>query len=93
MAIFGSVASQGILEGSLYMLFFGVGTIPLMTTAIYLGNFLNKTIKQRIVKVIPVIVVIVGVLFIVRGMGLDIPYISPSEMVAVEQISAKHSCH
>lgn len=93
MAVFGSVAAGGALNGGLYMVFFGLGTIPLMTTATYLGNFLNVTLKQRILKAIPIFVVIVGVLFILRGMGLGIPFISPSEMVAVEQVSVKHSCH
>ncbi|MFD1063981.1 sulfite exporter TauE/SafE family protein [Winogradskyella litorisediminis] len=93
MAIFGAIASQGVMEGALYMFFFGIGTIPLMTTAIYLGNFLNNNLKKLIIKAIPVLVVIVGILFILRGLGLDIPYISPSEMVAIEQVSATHSCH
>jgi sulfite exporter TauE/SafE len=75
------------------MAIFGLGTIPLMTTAIYLGNFLKGTIKQRIVKAIPVFVVIIGVLFILRGMGLGIPYISPSENVRIEKIAAQHACH
>ncbi|WP_035336579.1 sulfite exporter TauE/SafE family protein [Dokdonia sp. PRO95] len=93
MAIFGALASGGAWEGGLYMAVFGLGTIPLMTTAIYLGNFLKGKAKQRIVKVIPVFVVIVGVLFIVRGLGLGIPYVSPSKMVSVEKVAAQHSCH
>lgn len=93
MAIFGAVASGSIINGGLYMLGFGLGTIPLMTTAIYLGNYLNVKIKQRVAKAIPVFVIIVGVLLILRGLGLKIPYVSPSDMVAVDQVSAKHSCH
>ncbi|WP_405250423.1 sulfite exporter TauE/SafE family protein [Dokdonia sp. Asnod3-C12] len=93
MAIFGALASSGAWEGGLYMAVFGLGTIPLMTTAIYLGNFLKGKAKQRIVKMIPVFVVIVGVLFIVRGLGLGIPYVSPSKMVSVEKVAAQHSCH
>jgi len=93
MAIFGALATGGVWEGSLYMAIFGLGTIPLMTSAIYLGNFIKGKAKQRILKGVPVVVVIVGLLFILRGMGLGIPYISPSEMVAIEQVSAKHNCH
>ncbi|WP_298347982.1 sulfite exporter TauE/SafE family protein [uncultured Dokdonia sp.] len=93
MAVFGALASGDALQGGLYMAIFGLGTIPLMTTAIYLGNFLKGTIKQRIVKAIPVFVVIIGVLFILRGMGLGIPYISPSENVRIEKIAAQHACH
>ncbi|MEO5789500.1 sulfite exporter TauE/SafE family protein [Gelidibacter sp.] len=78
MAVFASLAMEGALKGSLYMALFGIGTIPLMTSAIYLGKFLNATIKQRIQKAIPIFVVIIGLLFIVRGLGLGIPYLSPA---------------
>lgn len=93
MAVFGSLASGSASYGALYMVIFGLGTIPLMTTAIYLGNFLKEKIKQRILKVIPVFVVLIGLLFILRGMGLGIKYISPSKMVTVEKVSTMHSCH
>ena len=93
MAIFGALATGNAWEGSLYMALYGLGTVPLMTTAIYLGNFLTKTIKQRVLKLIPAFVVVIGLLFIIRGLGLGIPYLSPSNMVTVEQASAAHSCH
>lgn len=78
MAVFGSLATGSAVQGGLYMVLFGVGTIPLMTAAIYLGKFLNTNIKQRIQKAIPVFVVIIGLLFILRGLGLGIPYLSPA---------------
>ncbi|MEP5935550.1 MAG: sulfite exporter TauE/SafE family protein, partial [Winogradskyella arenosi] len=91
MAVFGAVATGNLLQGSLYMLLFGLGTIPLMTTAIYLGKFLNSNIKQRIQKVIPVLVMVIGVLFILRGLGLGIPYISPAPIT--EMASSAMECH
>ncbi|NER17763.1 sulfite exporter TauE/SafE family protein [Spongiivirga citrea] len=93
VAIFGALASGGALQGGAYMVFFGLGTIPLMTTAIYLGNFLKGKTKQRLKRAIPVFVVAIGILFILRGMGLDIPYISPSELVAVEKVDNQMICH
>jgi uncharacterized protein len=38
MAVFGAVATGDIFSGSIYMLMFGIGTIPLMTTAVYFSN-------------------------------------------------------
>jgi len=73
MAVFGSMVSGSALQGSFYMVLFGLGTVPLMTSAIYLGKFLNSTIRQRIQKAIPVFVVIIGILFVMRGLGLGIP--------------------
>lgn len=78
MAVFASLATASAVNGSIYMLLFGLGTIPLMTTAIYISQFLKGNIRQRIQKAIPVFVVIIGVLFILRGLGLGIPYVSPA---------------
>ncbi len=83
MAVFASLAMQNATLGGLYMVLFGLGTIPLMTTAIYLGKFLNTSIKQRIQKAIPVFVIIIGLLFILRGLGLGIPYLSPAPIVEI----------
>jgi sulfite exporter TauE/SafE len=91
MALFASLTTGQAYLGSLYMVLFGLGTIPLMTSAIYLGKFLNTKVKQRIQKAIPVFVVIIGLLFIIRGLGLGIPYLSPSPMV--DMVSNTSVCH
>ncbi|NCP89837.1 MAG: sulfite exporter TauE/SafE family protein [Flavobacteriales bacterium] len=91
MAVFGAIASGNAVEGSLYMMFFGLGTIPLMTTAIYFSNFLKGAMRQKIQKAIPVFVVLIGALFILRGLGLGIPYISPSPIS--EMVTGAMNCH
>lgn len=91
MAVFASITTANAFQASLYMMLFGVGTIPLMTTAIYLGKFLNTNIKQRIQKAIPVFVIIIGLLFILRGLGLGIPYLSPAPIT--ETVSSAIECH
>lgn len=90
IAVFGAIATGSIYEGSLYMLLFGLGTIPLMTGAVYFSGMLNKLGRQRIRKLIPVFVVLVGALFILRGLGLGIPYISPAPVTGM---TAEASCH
>jgi len=91
MAVFASLAMQSTTQGSLYMILFGLGTIPLMTTAIYIGKFLNIKAKQRIQKAIPVFVIIIGLLFIIRGLGLDIPYLSPAPITEIAK--GQIECH
>lgn len=91
MAVFASLTANSAFYGSLYMILFGLGTIPLMTTVIYFGKFLNSTIKQRIQKAIPVFVVIIGFLFILRGLGFGIPYISPAPVVDI--VTNNIECH
>ncbi|KAA3625540.1 MAG: sulfite exporter TauE/SafE family protein [Flavobacterium sp.] len=91
MAVFGAVAAGDLFNGSLYMILFGLGTVPLMTTAVYFGNFLTLRLRQRIRKIIPVFVLVIGLLFILRGMGLGIPYVSPKPVT--KQINTEMECH
>ena len=90
MALFGAIATGDAWQGSLYMAVFGIGTIPLMTTAIYFGNFLTGKVRRYITKAIPVIVILMGLLFILRGMGLGIPFLSPPPVS--QEVSAEYEC-
>jgi len=90
MAVFGAAAMGSAWQGSLYMALFGLGTVPLMTTAIYFGRFLNENIRRYIRKSIPTVVIVMGCLFILRGMGLGIPYISPAPVQ--QSVSATYAC-
>ena len=90
MAVFGAIAIGQIWQGGLYMTFFGIGTIPLMTVMVYVSNFLSGSVRQQLQKAIPVVVVIIGLLFIIRGMGLGIPYLSPKPVT--ETVSAGFEC-
>lgn len=79
-ALFGALAMQNQWYSTLYMLLFGMGTIPLMTAVVYVSNLLSFPIRTKVQKVIPVVICLIGVLFILRGLGLGIPYVSPSDM-------------
>lgn len=91
MAVFGALATTNAFSGSLYMFLFGLGTIPLMTAVVYLGNFTKGTFRRSVQKAIPVVVIFIGVLFILRGLGLGIPYVSPSPVLEV--VSSINVCH
>jgi len=91
MALFAAIAGGNALNGILYMAVFGLGTIPLMTTAIYFSQFLKGKARQRIQKAIPVFVILIGALFILRGLGLGIPYLSPAPVY--ELVSNGVDCH
>lgn len=91
MALFGAIAGGDAYKGSLYMIVFGLGTIPLMTTAIYFSHFLKGTARQKIQKIIPVFVVVIGLLFIIRGLGLGIPYLSPAPITEIA--TSAIDCH
>ncbi|AZQ59279.1 sulfite exporter TauE/SafE family protein [Maribacter sp. MJ134] len=91
MAVFGAIAMGDIAKGSVFMILFGVGTIPLMTTAIYFSGFLKGGVKKRVQKLIPVFIIAMGILFILRGLGLGIPYVSPEPVSAL--VSSQIECH
>jgi sulfite exporter TauE/SafE len=93
MAIFGALATSNAFSGSLYMFLFGLGTIPLMTAVVYLGRFAKGNFRKNIQKAIPILVIFIGTLFILRGLGLGIPYISPLKPILSSAASSVTGCH
>jgi sulfite exporter TauE/SafE len=91
VALFGAIAMQSASLGVLYMVLFGLGTVPMMSSVVYINSYLTVGLRNKIQKVIPYIGIIIGVLFILRGLGLGIPYVSPSNMNLF--IQEKANCH
>lgn len=84
MALLASVSMGSILGGSLYMLIFGLGTFPMMLAAAFFGKQLKSMKPSFFNKLVPTFVAIIALLLIVRGLGLGIPYLSPSMVSEVE---------
>jgi hypothetical protein len=84
IAIAGAIGTGDIAQGTFYMILFGLGTIPMMLTISLVGNMMGLALRNRINKLIPVLVVVVGLLFILRGLDLGIPFLSP-EKQKIEQ--------
>jgi sulfite exporter TauE/SafE len=91
VALFGAIAMQNVPFGILYMLLFGIGTIPMMSSITYLNSIMTVSFRNKIQKVIPYVGVVIGVLFILRGLGLGIPYVSPANMSLF--IQETPNCH
>jgi uncharacterized protein len=91
VALFGAMAMQSASFGVLYMVLFGLGTIPMMSSVIYINSFMTVSFRNKIQKTIPYVAVFIGLLFIIRGLGIGIPYISPSGVNLF--IQAKANCH
>jgi hypothetical protein len=62
------------------MILFGLGTFPAMLAVSLFGKLINLNIRRKISKAIPVFAFILAVIFILRGMNLGIPYLSPKMM-------------
>ena len=77
MAIAGSLSTGNINHAILFMLSFGLGTVPIMFSVAFFGNYISQPIRKKINKAVPFVIGCMAVLLIVRGMNLGIPYISP----------------
>ena len=77
VACAGAAATGGILAGASYMTAFGVGTVPMMLAISLSGNLVPTSLRLKLVKTIPVCVFLLATLLILRGMSLNIPYLSP----------------
>ena len=72
----GAAASGDIWQGGLFMLSFGIGTLPMMLGIGYAAPKLRLVFSQR-QNLIPGAVALVGLLLVLRGLSLGIPYLSP----------------
>ena len=89
MAIAGALATGNILYSSLFMACFGLGTLPAMMTMSFAGSFVSLGMRNKIKKSVPYIVGFMGILLILRGMNLNIPYLSP----AIGMHKVVEACH
>jgi len=77
VGIAGAIATGGALEGAAFMALFGLGTVPIMFAASLFSSILSIKTQLNFRKAIPVFSFLIGVLFILRGLNLGIPYVSP----------------
>jgi hypothetical protein len=84
------------------MIFFGLGTIPILTIA----RFISNKISWRTNRITPFLISLIGLMIIFRGLNLGIPYLSPKietkttklnnaikEEIQMECCHKKTSCH
>jgi len=76
-AVIGAVATGSALSAVLFMAFFGLGTLPAMFLFAYFGVSINISVRNKMKKAVPYLLTVMGMLLILRGLGLGIPYISP----------------
>lgn len=90
VALAGAVALGNIDKSILFMALFGIGTIPAMFSASIVTNLLGQNIRKKIHRAIPVFASVLAVIFILRGLNLGIPYLSPKLKTSTQALS--HDC-
>lgn len=88
IALVGAVNTGTPGASAAYMFWFGFGTFPLMLAATVSSGFVGPVLRRRINKGIPYLMVCLGIWFTLRGLSLDIPYLSPAK-----QQSGVAVCH
>lgn len=92
MALSASLSVTSSVQASLFMYTFGLGTIPMMVAVTVLKSRLTFLRTNHLRKMVPVVLFTFGCLFVLRGMNLGIPYLSPKVEVAQHGIKAS-CCH
>jgi sulfite exporter TauE/SafE len=90
------------LSSSAAMIAFGLGTLPSMIAIGFAANRISASMRQKISRAVPYMLTLVGILIVLRGINLDIPFISPkvsviktentSETTEEEQPQVEMSC-
>lgn len=97
LALAGALSVPGVAGGAGYMALFGLGTLPLMLALSLTGQLVPLVWRGRLRRSVPVLATLMAGLFIVRGLGLGIPYLSPqlgeATPVSVSQPATVHYCH
>jgi len=93
VALAAAVTTGDITRGVLFMMGFGIGTVPVMFVIALLGKQIQGGVRKRLTMLMPAFTALIAVLIILRGMNLGIPYVSPK--VPNEPIGEvrTESCH
>ncbi len=92
LALAGAMATANPYSGAIFMAFFGLGTLPLMLSLSILPSFINLKNRRRINKYLPYYSIFLVLVFVVRGLGLGLPYLSP-KILDIETKNEISVCH
>lgn len=77
LALAGAITTGIWFDGFLFMVLYGIGTLPVMIGFPLLGAYFPITKKKWYKKSVPALAFVFAVLLVLRGTNLDIPYMSP----------------
>ncbi|TPE45899.1 sulfite exporter TauE/SafE family protein [Pontibacter mangrovi] len=92
IALAGAISAPGIGGAALYMFLFGLGTFPLMFLVSLSGKFISLKLRSTFNRLVPYVGMALATLFILRGLNLGIPYLSPRIMHTAEHTTEITCC-
>jgi len=85
LAMAGALNTGAVPSAISYMFWFGLGTTPLMFIAAVSVGFTSALYRKRINQLIPFLMLFLGCWFMLRGMELNIPYLSPPKAATITE--------
>ena len=76
-ALMTSIIADSPINAGLTLFFFGLGTLHTLAIFSFYAHKITPLFKSKINKYLPYIVSIIGLIILLRGLNLDIPYLSP----------------
>lgn len=92
MALSASMVAGTAVQSAAMMYVFGAGTLPMLISISLLKTKLTFLRTTHVRKLVPIVVFAFGCLFVLRGMNLGIPYLSPKVAIAPHGIVSS-CCH
>ena len=78
IALATSLSFTSLAESLGFMAAFGAGTLPAMVLVSFAGFLVRPELRSGFRRMVPVLISLMGVLLILRGLNLGIPFISPA---------------
>lgn len=91
VALAGALSAGSVWNAMIFMLLFGLGTLPVMLLVPLFSNKIKPFLQKRWKLAIPILTLCFGLLMVVRGSNLGIPYLSPK--ASTEGVSFNLKCH
>lgn len=89
LALAGAIASGGLLQGMGFMVFFGLGTFPMMIALIFGVKLMTPKLRFQFRRVLPFVTLGFGLFLIYRGVVVDVP----AELNFWEMLKSPVMCH
>ncbi len=77
LAIAGALSTSQVGDGIIFMAAFGLGTLPALLALNWFGHLASIGLRNRMRQLTPYVIALMGILLILRGLNLGIPFISP----------------
>jgi sulfite exporter TauE/SafE len=69
LALATAFSSARVVDSTLFMFFFGLGTLPAMWSITFLAHWFSPTNRSTLRRLVPWVYALTGLLLVMRGLG------------------------